>query len=438
MKDFAGIVNTSGTFPSVVAQNDTTPGSLDGTPLVKQWVDEIFGSYQALLNFASLTPSGTAELYDSSQILDALKAGFLNGIEGGTYSPSASLTWNQAWIVDASAGSGTNVIGVTATGKGSSPGVSGTGGSSNGYGILGNGGGSNGAAVRGIGTSVTTAAGVGSWFTGGSPSSSGNGANGAFCEGGDAPGSGTGGDGVYATGGDSASGTAGVGVEGHGGVTDGIGVAGYGGSTDGIGVQGVGDGTGCGVSGLGDGASMSGISSDSEGAGVVGIGSTSDGPGGYFVATSGGTALYANYLTGASGYGIVATGRGSDYWAAIKGSGASDNCNGVWGDGYGTGVGIVGCGAGYSGPSPSAAEYGGVVGMSSLLGTGPGGYFLGSPGGVFVGRSGYASINLSPEDSDPSTPSTGDLIVTSASHPDGVGYLKVYNGSAWVKVGTQT
>jgi len=186
MKDFADISNTTGSFPDVVANNDTVPGDKTGTPLLKQWVDEMFGFYQALLDNASLTPSGSAELHDSSQLLTALQTTFIDAKSGGTYSPSASLTWNQALIVDASAGGGTNVTAITATAKGSGDGGVFYGGSNAGDGVTAQGGGG------------TSSAGDGLKATGGN-ATAGPGANGVEGYGGD--GTTYGGIGVYGYGG---------------------------------------------------------------------------------------------------------------------------------------------------------------------------------------------------------------------------------------------
>lgn len=102
MKDFADIAQTVGTFPDVSAQNDTSPGAKDGTPLVAQWVSDLFGFFQAILDYASDTPDGNAEVHDASQLLDSIKACFVDGISGGTYSPSAPLIWNESVTINSS------------------------------------------------------------------------------------------------------------------------------------------------------------------------------------------------------------------------------------------------------------------------------------------------------------------------------------------------
>jgi len=61
MKSLAGMPGTTGAFPNVISGDDTAPGAHDGTPLLDQWVRDLFGGFQALINGASITPSGSAE-----------------------------------------------------------------------------------------------------------------------------------------------------------------------------------------------------------------------------------------------------------------------------------------------------------------------------------------------------------------------------------------
>lgn len=198
MKDFAELApRVTGTFPNVAALDDIVPGDKTGTPLAKAWVTELFGAFQAILDYASLTPSGVAETASSSQILTALQTSFIDGLAGGTYSPSASLTWNQALIVDASAGAGTNVVGITSTGKGTGNGGIFYGGASGSMGIKSYGGGS-GAGGEFTGGDGTSLSGVGIVCYGGD-SSAGVGARGVNAFGGE--GSTYGGAGVFGYGG---------------------------------------------------------------------------------------------------------------------------------------------------------------------------------------------------------------------------------------------
>ena len=73
MKDFATLPNISGTYPDVEPVDNTGAGTDDGTPVIKQWVTEIFGVFQALLDKAGLSPSGIAESATTSQILNAIR-----------------------------------------------------------------------------------------------------------------------------------------------------------------------------------------------------------------------------------------------------------------------------------------------------------------------------------------------------------------------------
>lgn len=55
------VPRTTGVYPNVASVADLAPGSKDGTPLHKAWVDDLFGAFQAVLNGASMTPDGVAE-----------------------------------------------------------------------------------------------------------------------------------------------------------------------------------------------------------------------------------------------------------------------------------------------------------------------------------------------------------------------------------------
>jgi hypothetical protein len=74
MKDYALIDNTIGAFPSVQAQNATGPGTTDGTPIIKEVIDDLWGARQALMTEAGLTPNGVTEASGASQVLTALDA----------------------------------------------------------------------------------------------------------------------------------------------------------------------------------------------------------------------------------------------------------------------------------------------------------------------------------------------------------------------------
>ena len=76
---YTGQIDTSDVnYPYGKAQSDSNPtvltGQRDGTPLSKEWVNDVFGLQQALLTEAGITPSGTSDNANSSQYLDAIKA----------------------------------------------------------------------------------------------------------------------------------------------------------------------------------------------------------------------------------------------------------------------------------------------------------------------------------------------------------------------------
>jgi len=73
MKDFATLPNTTGAYPDVEPTDVSAPAAADGTPVMAQWVKELMGSFQAILNAAGLTPSGTSESDTVSQILLAIR-----------------------------------------------------------------------------------------------------------------------------------------------------------------------------------------------------------------------------------------------------------------------------------------------------------------------------------------------------------------------------
>lgn len=77
MKDLATISNTSGAYPAVIAVDDATGSGGLGTPLKKQWVNEMWGAFQALLFRAHITaPSGNEEAYNSSQVQTAMDTAY--------------------------------------------------------------------------------------------------------------------------------------------------------------------------------------------------------------------------------------------------------------------------------------------------------------------------------------------------------------------------
>ncbi len=73
MKNYDTIANTVGAFPGVVSQNATGPGATDGTPYIKQVIDDLWGFSQALMNHAGLSPDGVTEADGASQRLLAMQ-----------------------------------------------------------------------------------------------------------------------------------------------------------------------------------------------------------------------------------------------------------------------------------------------------------------------------------------------------------------------------
>lgn len=73
MIDYNTIPNTAGAFPNVVSQNATGPGATDGTPYIKQVIDDLWGARQALMDAAGLTPNAVQESATASQKLEALR-----------------------------------------------------------------------------------------------------------------------------------------------------------------------------------------------------------------------------------------------------------------------------------------------------------------------------------------------------------------------------
>ena len=73
MIDYSTIANTVGTFPDVVAQNASGPGSTDGTPYLKSVIDDLWGARQALLDAAGMTPTGVTESATVSQQKEAIQ-----------------------------------------------------------------------------------------------------------------------------------------------------------------------------------------------------------------------------------------------------------------------------------------------------------------------------------------------------------------------------
>ena len=73
MKDYSTLAYTTGSYPNVVSNNTSGPGSTDGTAYNKQVIDDLWGARQAVMDYAGLTPNGTTESAGASQFLEAIK-----------------------------------------------------------------------------------------------------------------------------------------------------------------------------------------------------------------------------------------------------------------------------------------------------------------------------------------------------------------------------
>jgi hypothetical protein len=78
-----------GTFPNITGKNASGPTATDGTPFTADYINDMWGAMQDILNAAGLTPNGQAEAAGSSQILTALQRGA--GLPPGTILMAA---WN--------------------------------------------------------------------------------------------------------------------------------------------------------------------------------------------------------------------------------------------------------------------------------------------------------------------------------------------------------
>jgi len=77
MIDYSSLPNTQGgAFPSTQGKDASTPTSFDGTPYNEIFIDDLWGANQALMSYAGLTPSGSAESASVSQRLEAMKLCF--------------------------------------------------------------------------------------------------------------------------------------------------------------------------------------------------------------------------------------------------------------------------------------------------------------------------------------------------------------------------
>jgi len=268
-----------------------------------------------------------------------------------------------------------------------------TGSGTDGAGVKGVGGGTASTGIGVIGEGKGTGAGVKG--TGGTPSSTGNGGVGVEAIGGNGPSLYDGGHGVKGTGGSSSGGQGGSGVLGTGGGTDGRGIWGVG-ASNGIGVYGQGSGN----------YAVYGLASNA--VGVYGKSYSKAG-----VKGRGGGNKPGVHGVGSAGYGVF---------------GESSSNHGVYGKSYSK-VGVYGQGGGNK---PGVYGVGGASQGTGVYGTSnnTGGYGVeahGDTGGSPV----RAALHVAPQDADPSSGASGDIITTSGSHPSGVGKVRLHDGVSW-------
>lgn len=72
---YSGQIDTDATnYPHGKARNESVSGANNGTPLEKQWVNDIWGFFAALLAAGGVTPSGSPDTAVASQYLQAIQA----------------------------------------------------------------------------------------------------------------------------------------------------------------------------------------------------------------------------------------------------------------------------------------------------------------------------------------------------------------------------
>lgn len=65
--------NVEGAYPDIQAKNSTSTEAKDGTPLNKDLFDEYFGVLQAATSQGGITPSGSVELHDNSDVMNGIR-----------------------------------------------------------------------------------------------------------------------------------------------------------------------------------------------------------------------------------------------------------------------------------------------------------------------------------------------------------------------------
>jgi len=85
-------------YPNGKAQQDATPETADGTPLHKDWLNDIWGFVAATLFRAGITPSGIPDHKTMSQMLEALRSMF--GVQFTFFELDGEHSWTrQSWTL---------------------------------------------------------------------------------------------------------------------------------------------------------------------------------------------------------------------------------------------------------------------------------------------------------------------------------------------------
>lgn len=91
----------SGTFPNFIATNSTGAATQDGTEIIAEgWNNFILGPWQALFDYAGITPDGVTEAAGSSQWLECIQKAFGVG-------PGKLVGW---WLADDPSVTGDRVL----------------------------------------------------------------------------------------------------------------------------------------------------------------------------------------------------------------------------------------------------------------------------------------------------------------------------------------
>lgn len=119
-EEYPGQIAADGAYPYGKAQNVTGPGTGDGTPLEQKWVNDLWGFFQALLVEASITPSDAPDEVGASDYLNAVRFMAL----GAAISPAAIASnqsnysptdWSQCGVARLTSDANRTVLGLSAS-----------------------------------------------------------------------------------------------------------------------------------------------------------------------------------------------------------------------------------------------------------------------------------------------------------------------------------